>query len=152
MAKTYFHFSGVSLGVGSVILRGNYGRILAGYPAVIPPAAYWKLTVEKIFESVRQSAFPNAPSRLNSSFMFQTEQEARANRHSFNGNMVVLYQVELTDPNGAQHLGDMNLATQSFVLNAPNAASNAQAYWSGVAGGVMEMLADSDMRIVKTIS
>ena len=64
-SQTFFHLSGGLLGEGSVILPGNWGRILRAYGWQHPQAAK-----EMILEAARLRIAPGKPSRLECCFAF----------------------------------------------------------------------------------
>lgn len=102
---TYFHLSGAMLDQGSIIMPGNWGRIIK--------AVQWQhgqAFREMALEDARVSRFPHRPSRLESSFVCPTEQEARDFRSNINGfQNHILYQVALCDPSATSHLTDSRL-------------------------------------------
>jgi hypothetical protein len=58
-----YHSSPVLLGQGSIILPGNYGRIIRSVGATHP---YWDR--ENTLESVRRARYDAKPSRLDATF------------------------------------------------------------------------------------
>jgi len=72
--NTFFHISPTILGVGSVILPGNFGRIVKLYN---PSSVNFDiLTRETIFEQVRQQEFQDKPSRLDCLFLLESLEQA----------------------------------------------------------------------------
>ena len=103
---SYFHLSGAMLEPGSIILPGNWGRVLN--------AIGWRhgsALAEQALEAARIARFPHRPSRLECAFGFITEQEARDFREKTNSfNNHLLYRVTLIDPTAASHITDSRLS------------------------------------------
>jgi len=117
------------LEIGSIILPGNWGRIVRCIGERHP-----KWNREQLYETVRQRQ-PNAanlPSRLDASFTCPTEEGLRFYHQSQleKGNIpAVLYEVEKVDPNASEHLTEFNLA-----MLTPQGMTDEQAaerYWLG---------------------
>lgn len=105
--RDLFHLCGPILERGSVILPGNWGRILRLYG--------WRHAHsirEHALEEARKALAPHLPSRLACAFVFLSRQEAEA----FRGSVLdarqsgfaahVLYRVRLLDPSAPWFLTD----------------------------------------------
>jgi hypothetical protein len=126
---TLFHLAPVLLSPGSVILPGNYGRIITAVGLSHP---LWAR--ENILESVRQAHYPAKPSRLNACFACPTEQIARSYRtlmaaKNASSAWQILYEVEKTDDRAADHRADFN-AVQPLPRRPEDMTQIAHLYWS----------------------
>ncbi|MGN7802936.1 hypothetical protein ACTJKE_09395 [Ensifer sp. 22521] len=121
-----FHSAPLPLGEGSIILPGNWGRIVT---AIGPEHPKWEM--EQIFERVRVERFPNLPSRLGSAFCCLSEEALRffvekASKSKF---PALLYEVELVDEDASRHTADYNLIDILFPEQTHE--TNAVRYWEG---------------------
>jgi hypothetical protein len=142
----YYHLSGAMLDPGSVILPGNWGRVLAFHQ--------WAHTLairEMALEDARKVRFAHLPSRLDAAFVFVTEQEAHDFRARVSGFQAhLLYRVTLVDPAAAAFLVDHRFCgpTGGLRSNWPDS------YWSGVPASQTtdrEMLTLSSLRVDQLI-
>jgi hypothetical protein len=153
-----FHLAMTRLGPGSIIQPGNMGRLTHRY---MRPGAnmngygdLWILAREVIFEHVRERNFANKPSRLNSSFICPDQDSLDLCRRIMDSLLLlVAHEVEVVDPNAAQHLGavrwlDLAAPGQPFL---DTTHMSAQQYWSGDPNGPMEIVTDSPMRVLKCL-
>jgi hypothetical protein len=102
---SYYHLSGAALAPGSVILPGNWGRVIRAHGW----AHNYSLR-EMALEDARVARFPDRPSRLDSAFVFLTLGEARNIRiHSGGFQQHILYRVTLIDPEAVSHITDSRL-------------------------------------------
>ncbi len=102
-----YHPCPVLLAPGSIILPGNYGRVIR---QVGPPHAQWPR--EQELENVRQQQFPDKPSRLESAFACTSLDTARSymNVPQVRGHFhSVLYEVEKVDAEAPEHRADFNV-------------------------------------------
>ena len=151
--KIYFHASPLPLEVGSVILPGNWGRIIASYTnGQIDLHSMWILFREQTFELIRRTEFPDKPSRLKSAFLFLDESKAQDFRVNNNRTRDLLYEVEIVDPSQPTHIGEMNLSELANGLQFMDAvASNARQYWQGAGIVYPELITESAIRIHKAL-
>lgn len=101
----YFHLAGAPLAVGSVILPGNWGRIIkrTGWQ-------HGQALRELALEGARIDRFPTRPSRFECAFAFVEEREAQWFRQAVDGfQNHNLFRVGLQDSEAL-----------SFVANAQN--------------------------------
>jgi hypothetical protein len=98
-----FHFNSSLLGPGSIILSGNWGRIVQ---LIGTQHREWER--ERILEEIRKAEFPDLPSRLECIFYFRSRAEAELYRMllATNARLMVLYEVQLLDPYVPQHVAD----------------------------------------------
>lgn len=119
---TLFHFSGGMLGTSSIILPGNWGRVIEFHGWNHNCAAR-----EMMLEAARLR-HKDKPSRLKCCFAFLTLDEAERFRpNGFQAHM--LYRVELEKPEEAIFIADTALCS----FNGTARPEWADAYWNGVA-------------------
>lgn len=150
----YYHVCQVPLEVGSIILPGNYGRILSLYSANngnIP-----MLYREDVLEIVRAAKYPDKPSRLKSCFVLQSPGEAAVYRN-MRAQTCLIYKVIFKIENCIKHIGhwdcvypDSNLPFYTTMRNV------ADLYWNGTYNGQdrnsgKEVLAESPIEIIEKI-
>jgi hypothetical protein len=99
-------------------------------PAVGDPALGVSPAIELLFEYVRRSAFPERPSRFQSLFAFDSEQESVQSQAEFGDGIV--WQVEAEQSFRA----DMRLLSLGSSILV--ASWNAHEYWSGKRNGQVE--------------
>jgi len=119
----YFHLSGASLAPGSIILPGNFGRMIRsiGWP-------HGQALREMALEDARLARFPHRPSRLQCAFAFVTVQEARNFRVNINGFQYhVLYRVSLSQPQSEAFVTESRLCGPCGDLRV----DWPDAYWAG---------------------
>jgi hypothetical protein len=97
-----FHFNSSLLAPGSIILPGNWGRIVR-----LLGSQHQEWAREDILETIRVAEFPMLPSRFDCIFYFATATEAEFFRSSRGTtNPLILYEIELVDPTAPQHEAD----------------------------------------------
>lgn len=121
--KSYFFLCSYPLKPGSVVLPGNWGRILALYKAEAR-----KLRREAIFEEARLKIAPEAPSRFSAAFVFDSIDVAV----SFlpDRPLDLLYLVDLEDEQQPTFRADMKLVPQPDMEDSL-IREHASRYWSG---------------------
>ena len=97
-----FHVAPILLAPGSVILAGNWGRIVQSVGASHPA---WER--ELSLEEVRVRLFPEKPSRLNATFALPNLDSARLYRQ-LHAQSSTIYRVALADLGARTHVGDYN--------------------------------------------
>lgn len=155
-----FHSSPVLLDIGSIILPGNYGRIINlmgnGHPL-------WQR--EQTLEEVRQQCYPVKPSRLRSTFCCTSLDTARfyMSVPALQGNrsalFPVLYEVEKVAADAVEHIADFNVV-QPLPTRPETMAEIAVQYWEASlwitvadAAGIRceEMVTPSPLRIIRRV-
>jgi hypothetical protein len=107
---TFFHSSPVLLSPGSIILPGNYGRIIRLIGPQHPLHAR-----ETVLENVRVQHFPEKPSRLESCFACTSEETSRfyvramATKPGGSATWPIQYEVEKVDADAVEHRADFNV-------------------------------------------
>jgi hypothetical protein len=132
----YFHCAGISLAPGSIILRGNFGRIIrAAGPS---HNFYWR---ETALEERRLRLGSPAPSRLKCAFAVPTVEVARNFMQAGRG-LDVLYEVEAVDQSIEPFVADFNLV------------NDVERFWTSVpeTHPTAEVLLDADLRILRRIA
>lgn len=150
-AISYYHVSSRQLPVGSIISAGNWGRTvlaLPGHP--------W-LQMEMMFERARRNIDPDLPSRLYSSFMFTSVEQAdrylatqpdKANEF--------MYEVRPRDETKRVYRTSLMLVHPNIGTH-PGAAippGNAFAYWrmkGDERHEIEELLTESDLVVLQVL-
>lgn len=96
-----FHFNSTLLGPGSVILPGNWGRIIR-----LIGSGHREWDREQVLERIRQAEFRSLPSRFESVFFFSSRAVADGYRVVAGSALLLMYEVELLDPGAPQHEAD----------------------------------------------
>jgi hypothetical protein len=143
-----FHVSLTLLQTGSVILPGNFGRMLRTYTMNQTGALYFR---EFILEDVRRSQFVGKPSRFESCFCLETLDKAEFYRTNVAGSNQIIYAVELVTPECNQHRGDFNKVSPLNNQLASGMVQVAQDYWNGVNIENPEIVASGPIRILEKI-
>jgi hypothetical protein len=140
----YYYCCSYPLKPNSVIEKGNWGRLEQVYGVALN---------ETIFERVRKEAFVDRPSRFTCVFVFPNAANARnflAIDQTRKADL--LYEVELVNPAANQFDADMSLVNRN-ESNVSIIEQAARRYWRGEISDPVkrEVLADSDLRIVKRL-
>lgn len=155
-ADSYYHLSGAMLMPDSIILPGNWGRVLTamGWP-------HSQALREMALEDARVARFDHRPSRLQSAFVFLTLTEARDFRRLIAGfQQHILYRVDLEDPTARSHVTNSRLCAPQGTLRAnwgdvywmdyeAQATAIPGIDWAAATGGLQlrEMLTLSQLRV-----
>lgn len=122
---TYFHLCGIPLSEGSIILPGNYGRIIR--------KAEWRHESgmrELAIEAARLARFAFRPSRFDCAFAFTEEDEARWFRSTYPGfQFHNLFRVRLKDENANSFIANV----LSLPPSIPFESNWPDRYWMGIA-------------------
>jgi hypothetical protein len=126
---SYFHFAPTLLGPGSIVMPGNFGRLIQLHGSQHP---LWQR--EQALENIRALHYASKPSRLASCFAYPTEAIARQSNQvlattepSKLGD--VLYEVEPTDSSASQHRSDFNVV-QPLPGRPESMDQIAHLYWT----------------------
>lgn len=155
----YFHFQPNELASGAVIEPGNFGRLLRTHEA-LPDFNLGRVFVtallcrEMLWESMRLERWPKLPSRQKCVFIFPTREDADAYAVENNRDgRQILHEVELVDPNCAQHTGFIShCTTQSGGSFLDQMIPKGEAYWNGVEGDAAkgrEMLIAGTVKVIR---
>lgn len=149
--NTYFHAAPLPLQPGSVILPGNWGRLLSLYRRGVIGDP-WIFGADMTFEMIRLKEFPSLPSRLASAFVFEALEHAH-NHLVLKAPTNFLYRVELVEPGAAKHracLNKINVPADNVPM-LPELIRKARLYWSGNEIEVPEVITLSPLRIVELV-
>jgi hypothetical protein len=146
--QTYFHCSGTSLGVGSIIEPGNWGRMLNLYEAAVGSGLPTNVFREALLEQARQIYAPDKVSRLKAIFAVPTLPEAIAFRDQFQKTNII-YEVDPIDPESTPTAGDYQLATAPYPVRYFSSMFEfARRYWVDPPQRV-ELLFACPMRVLR---
>lgn len=154
---TFFHLTPIRLSPGSIVLPGNWGRIIRRYITPITNVQTfgnaWLMSRELIFEDVRKERFPSKPSRFESAFCCPDEPSARVYQAQADPNKIqTLHEVELVDPTAPTHVAPLpmvDFAPGSLFME--ETANRAVIYWTGDPNGNQEIVTLSPLRVVRSI-
>jgi hypothetical protein len=137
-----FHVAPILLDPGSVILPGNWGRILRAYTQ-----ANDVLFREYVLEEVRKSRFPDKPSRFSAVFLLDTMEEAVWFRDNL-ANTSLVYEVEAETKGVVVHRGNYTKVgpVKQFMLDSM--PKYAEEYWSNVPTERIEVVFPNSVTIV----
>lgn len=144
----YYYAMSYSLAPGSVIHKGNWGRICNLEPINNNP----HLRNEKIFENIRQQKYPDRPSRFKCIFLCPNENSIRNFLTLPKKWVDLLYEVKLTESNPKMFETDWSLVPPKTATIA-DVEKAAHKYWApqNVRDDQKEILVESDIRIIKQL-
>jgi len=148
--QSYFYCNSLTLGVGSIIRPGNWGRILRTYAPQSSPNP-WLLTRELAYELVRVLYFPQKPSRFDCIFICLSEADLNEFRTTTNRHLDLGYEVELVDPQAPNHLGDWTLPNMQNTDDLSVFEKRATLYWQGNNIVKQELITLSPVRITRVL-
>lgn len=147
----FYHASDLDLQPGDIILPGNWGRILTQTGKAHP---CWEREIN--LELVRQSHYPDKPSRMHSAFVCDNFEAMKFYRNKQCPNNKI-YEVEFVRTEAPRHHGDFN-AVQPMPRCGFDKNEIAHLYWqyrlkTSVEGHeevvCSEILAVSPLRVVR---
>jgi Protein of unknown function (DUF2441) len=148
MQQEYFHCSPTKLGMGSIIEKGNWGRIIARYQ---PPDqnGMWPSYRETMLELARKLTSPHKPSRLDCVFVLKDMNAATAYRNAHcPANLI--YKVKPVVENPSMHIGSFSLITRPYQNNyLAEMLDQYENYWSDSPKNDEEVLLGCDVEIVE---
>ncbi|GAG57235.1 unnamed protein product [marine sediment metagenome] len=118
----YYYTMSYSLGPGSVIHKGNWGRLCNLEHSN-------NSRNEKIFENIRQQKYPNRPSRFKCSFLCPNEDSIRNFLNLSLKYVDLLYEVELTESNPKMFETDWSLVPNPKTATIADVKKAAHKYW-----------------------
>ena len=149
MQQYYYHLCPTFLEIGSIIKKGNFGRILSLYNA------NWSsphiLQREQNLENIRSQCFQNKPSRLECAFVCSSLDNIKNYQNYINNVSQVIYKVKPVDDDYTYHIGDYhNLIPYNTEITMEQVAFN---YWNGIitSPSNIEILIDSNILIVECL-
>jgi hypothetical protein len=143
----FFFACSYPLGEGSVVLPGNWGRMIGKNP----DQQQEYILKERVIEQIRQHGFPKRPSRLKSIFLCETLEELEKFLASSGRFFDIKYAVRLTNQREQIFRADWNLISQMSMSDIKSLNSLAVDYWSGNTQSGVEVLTKSPVRIVKMV-
>jgi len=146
MTTPYYFACSYPLEPGSIVLPGNWGRILGMYSTSGFGNA-WIQYREDVFEKIRQDEFPDKPSRVTSIFLCDTEQALRDFMQQTGRLIDLPYAVSLVDPEEPIHRGCLSLLQIQQKENLDTFAQKARQYWIGNPVSRPEVVTTSRIRI-----
>lgn len=171
----YYYLCSYPLREGSIVEKGNWGRILRKYPnfqlfegllmnsrfsgdAIIGGVEQkviidQKVIRELIFERVRKNEFPYAPNRLNCIFVCKTLEGAKIFKSESGRNLDLIYEVEPTDVNSRKLETDWSWIDSIINKTTHEVEEVARNYWRGEIGDPRkrELLWDCEVRILHKV-
>lgn len=149
--QEFYHCCSTQLEPGSIILPGNWGRII-NHPRRIHDWIWWR---EGFFEMVRRYDFPNKPSRLLCAFVCDDLNTMIGYRNS-QAPFSVIYKVKLIDTSLLAHRTNYEFLDQNYGqdLDVQDWHNIAQLYWGDCPKDLStaEILVKSRLRIVKKLN
>ena len=165
----YYHVSPIHLENGSVIKKGNWGRVIRLYMGNCNGLNLFR---ERVFEDIRLRSFPNKPSRLDATFLLLNEEDAvrylKIDNEACRTSLI--YKVRICNDSTSYHLGNFNkvtvLSPDCHFGKMDEIATN---YWAGIGLNditpilnqalntlepvtTIELLVQSDIQIVECIN
>lgn len=138
----FFHVAPILLSPGSVILPGNWGRILRVYLQ-----ANDILFREYVLEGIRKSKYPEKPSRLNAVFLLETFEEAFWYKNNLASTSLV-YEVEAETVGVITHCGNYTRVGPINQLILDAVPRYAEEYWSSVPTEKIEVVYPNPVTVV----
>lgn len=149
--KKYYWLGGYPLENGSIVLPGNWGRIVNSYQNTSEGSVMIYLR-EKILEDVRVRDFPSLPSRTTSIFLCESIGNAKLFRDANGRFLDILYEVELLDKEKPLFRTDwsyLNWPSTPFFLK--QFEEMAYLYWKAENIQNPEILTESRIKIIRKI-
>jgi len=143
----YFYLCSYPIEAGSVILPGNWGRILQFYP-LINQNNWWLLLREMVFENIRLNEFSKLPSRLNSIFLCKDYNNIVDFKNKTGRILDLIYEVELLDGKALMHKACLSVFDQEKDGDLRTLEEKARIYWSGKDIKRLEIVTTSSIRII----
>lgn len=145
--QIYYFLCSYPLGNGSIVLPGNWGRMLKNYQI---GSNLFLITREAIFEEVRLKNFPSKPSRLDSIFLCEDKQAIEIFKNETGRRFDITYEVELIDQTQPFHRGSwkMPLTNDHSIFHVYELA---HAYWEKPTSADTEIVTTSPIKIIQQV-
>jgi hypothetical protein len=156
--STYFHFTMTRLDPGSIILPGNWGRLLHRYQHKNSQGGQifgqvFVLFREVLVEGIRAEHFHALPSRFYATFCLPDLEAAERYRAAHDpSRLQVLHEVEITAESLPTHVGflsDLAWPQEDNFLGPMK--KRAHDYWSKNGQGDIEIVSASPLRVVRAV-
>jgi hypothetical protein len=144
---TYFYACSYPLEAGAVLRPGNWGRIVRKYNTR-GFGNTWILFREEVFERIRRDEFPGKPSRFDSIFLCETEDDLRQFLKGTNRHLDLVYSVDLVDEDQPRHRACLTLLDFSAQESMASLEEKARLYWRGDEIRKPELVTTSRIRIL----
>jgi|GEM_PF-757722 len=142
----YYWLCSYRLEVGSIVKPGNWGRIIKMYTPQNNNHHAFIAAREYVFELVRRENFSDKPSRLESTFLCKTMEDAQE-LHQKNRQFDLIYEVELVN-NDQIFETDMALVDSDPADTILAIEAKAKIYWNPSAIVKPEILTSSPIKII----
>ena len=142
----YYFACSYPLEEGSIVLPGNWGRIIGMYNTNGFGNAWIKYR-EDVFEKVRGEKYSEKPNRLESIFLCETKEDLVGFLSSNQRGLDIIYQVELVDEDKPIHRGCLNLLNFNQQESYQSFEGKAIEYWQGENVSASEIVTTSRARI-----
>lgn len=143
--SVFYHVSSNILGEGSIIMPGNWGRMLMWHTTLTD--AQFR---ERIFELVRLQHFADKPSRLSCVFAVETAEQAARYQATVQPSGLI-YEVCVDDGNFAKHRGFYNFSMSPDRTPIQRFYDLAHRYWSEEPTECIEVLIQAPVRIMRCL-
>ncbi|WP_313207302.1 DUF2441 domain-containing protein [Stenotrophomonas sp.] len=145
----FFHCAPVSLDVGSVILPGDWGRVLRGY---CPDSINGLLYRETVLEHVRHQEFQDLPSRLDCVFLLESERDLMSYMQAY-ARTSIGYEVEVDVVGKVVHRGSWSITLGPHDRAMEATARLAHSYWrgEGIIAGQTEVLVHAPITVARRL-
>ncbi|MCW8472291.1 DUF2441 domain-containing protein [Fluoribacter gormanii] len=154
LEKNYYHIAPILLEPGSIIIPGNYGRIIN-----LTGINHQLYSREMLLEYVRVKNFNHKPSRFSSCFACIDLDEAKFYR-SLQHPTSLIYEVKIINTSTKFHIGCYNMLPSVNCSGVPgNPEAVANKYWNGSIIKVQghenyncnELVVESSLKIISKI-
>ena len=141
MTKTYFHVAPGPLEVGSTKPKGHYGDLLKNDSRYVDEDPLG----EFLREGIRQTYYPDKPSRLSCSFVFESLEDAETFRTG-RGKSEKIFRVQFVREPGSIH----RVCWTAWSMAQPNLEQQARQYWADprVYDSNTELFAEEDLVVL----
>lgn len=143
--QEYFYATSSLLDIGSIVLPGNWGRLIKKIGA-----SHNRFLSEYILDNYRKNHYPNTISRLNSLFLCETKLDAENFINRTGRNTDLIYKGILIDPNPQLFKTNWDL-TNVFVPfeDIDNVCEN---YWNPKNYNNPEILTNSRFKVIEILN
>lgn len=150
MTSKYYFGCSYPLEAGSVVLPGNWGRIVGMYNTSGFGNA-WIQFREDVFEKIRQDEYPQKPSRLKSIFLCESQESLQKFLQITGRGLDLMYVVTLLDADEPLHRGCLSLLDFQQREDLDSFTAKARNYWTAASVLRPEIATTSRVRIDATL-
>lgn len=146
----YYWLASYPLEPGSVVLPGNWGRIIRKYNN--QNHNYIIVAREYIYELVRREKFPELPSRLQCSFLCESEADVRRFQQETARTLDIIYEVELVGDRKSVYKFDWQLVNFPQLFTVEDLEKRAIEYWKNSESVQNpEVLTENPIKIIRSL-